>query len=178
VAFFDSLGSIAGLVSIGLDAAGLFNQTKAEDQQRDALKAQSGYEASIARLNAMLRYTAAADAVARGKVAERQHRRGVDQLVGEQRATLASQGVEVTSGSAVDLVVGTQIVGDYEARLIEFNAERDAYGLRLEAESYERLAQLAEMRGDIPSTTGSTVLAGVSQIASNFATLSSQGVFR
>lgn len=177
MSFFGDIAGISGLVSIGLDIFGLTNDVSAQDQQREALQTQGHYEASIDRLNAMLRRNAANDALARGIIVSRQHRREVDQLIGEQRATLAANGVDVTTGTAVALASGTAMVGAYESRVMLHNAERDAYGLRLEAESYDRLANLAEMRGNVPDTTTSTILTGASQIVSNFASLSAQGVF-
>ena len=75
----------------------------------------------------------AADAETRGAFDVAQHYQQVARAQGTQRAMLAASGVDVGSGSALDILTDTGAFGDLDARIIRSNAERAAYGHRAQA---------------------------------------------
>jgi hypothetical protein len=108
----------------GVQTAGQF---VAQRQQANAVLDQASFEQKLAGLNA-------ADAVTRGDVAANRLESQTRVLVGTQRATLAAQGVDVASGSAVDLQSQTAGFGALDAQTIRNNAAREALGYTTNAQ--------------------------------------------
>lgn len=93
----------------------------------------------IAGRNAAVKEAAAADAIERGNedmMAIRRRTRGV---VGAQRAAFAAQGVDVSTGSALDLQNEAKATGQMDEATARKNAFREAWGLTAGA-SNERIA--------------------------------------
>jgi len=111
---------IAALAGIGLDAYG---QYKAGQQQKTAGYVNAATISDVSEKNAQLieqgselnaevdDWNAAAldaqslDAIERGKQVELDFRRQVKGVIGSQRASYAASGVDVSSGSPVDVAV-------------------------------------------------------------------------
>lgn len=55
-------------------------------------------------------------------------------LTGSQRTSYASQGIDITSGSASDVITSDQKIGAIQAQQIRNNAAREALGLRKQAQ--------------------------------------------
>lgn len=104
-------------------------------------------QASIAEKNAAIAERAAQDAIERGKVAENEQRQKVRQLQGEQKAAMAAAGADVQSGSNLDTLSDTAMVGEFDALTIRNNAAREAYGYRTQSAQYSAEAALAQQRG-------------------------------
>lgn len=89
----------------------------------------------------------AKDAEARGRESEKRHRQDVKQLIGDQRAALAAQGVEVDSGSAAEIQEQTAELGELDALTIRNNARLEAMGLRIGASQVSIENSLEQMAG-------------------------------
>lgn len=157
------------VISVVLIAASTAMAIQADQQQRAALKKKAAFETQVALNNQTLAERAAEDARERGKVAAKQRRKDIKQLIGIQRATLAGNQVEVDFGSALDLTTDTAGVGEQEALTIENNAEREALGFITQGLNFQSSAELARLRGQVPSKAGGIALAGASKIAGSFA---------
>jgi hypothetical protein len=68
-------------------------------------------------------------------------------LVGSQRASFAGQGVDVGSGSAADVQADAAYLGELDKRQILSNAQREAWGYRVDAENNRRNADIARKGG-------------------------------
>ncbi len=169
-------GVAAGL-SLALGAMSTVMQIQAQSQARKAAKAQSQFDATVLRNNQTIAENAAVDAVERGRIAEGLKRSEVSQLIGIQRAALAGSGVEVGTGSALQVTTDTAGIGEFEAQVIRSNAEREAFDLRVRAMNLGAEAELTLLKGNRPDTTLTTALSGASSILGNFATFSQAGVF-
>lgn len=93
----------------------------------------------IAGRNAAVKEAAAADAIERGNEDMMAIRRRTRGLVGKQRAAFASQGIDVSTGSAMDLQDETKALGVIDEATTRKNAFREAWGLNASATN-ERIA--------------------------------------
>lgn len=114
----------------------------------------------VANYNARVQEIAARDAEHRGRIEEGKQREGTARLLAAQRARLAAGGVDIDSGSALELLTGTAEVGEMDALTIRSNAAREVWGLRTGA-------GLTRAEGQHAYTAG--VLGGISTAASGAA---------
>lgn len=93
---------------------------------------------SEARTNAMLAERNALDAMLRGQQEFDRSNEQYAQVKGRQAASLAANGVALDEGSPLDILTGTDQAREVDAAIIRNNAEREAYGHRVEASVYRR----------------------------------------
>jgi hypothetical protein len=116
--------------------------------QAQSIKAEAEYKQKVFEMNTQLAEYQADDALKRGtKEAAAQHRRG-NQMVGEQRASLAAQGVEVDYGSAADVQRETEMMSKLDEISIKNNAFREAWGYKTQAVDYATRGQMAKLAGE------------------------------
>lgn len=106
------------------------------------------YNEAVADNNATLAERQAVDAEERGKIEADEHRERVQRIISEQRAGMSASGVEINSGSALDLIVGTREMGELDALRIENNAAREAYGYRSQGMNYKAQGKLDRYAGN------------------------------
>ena len=114
-----------------------------------------------AQNNAKTLQLQAADAQARGGIAEEAHRAKVRQIRGEQRATLAASGVDMTYGTAASVLDQTTIYGELDARNISVNAAREAWGYETQAGNELFQGKTAKQQGYLSGV--STLLTGAAR---------------
>lgn len=105
---------------------------------------------------------------------------GTRAQVGSIKANQAASGVDVNSGSAVDVQVSARQLGKFDAMTVRSNATKEAFGYVNQADNYKAQAQLdrAEARADIASgwlNAGTTLLGATNKAASSFLSLQSAG---
>jgi hypothetical protein len=150
---FGALGAIASIGSSLLGGLGAL-------QQASAASAQANYAAKVAEVNKQTSLYAADDARKRGAAAEEQQRLKTKQLAGRQRAVLAANGVELSSGSPLDVLTDTASVGELDALTVRGNANREALGYEAQARNYGYDANLDRMRAQAAATAGPISAAG------------------
>jgi hypothetical protein len=133
------------------------------------------YQAAVARNNARYSEYQARDAEDRGQIAEGEQRRKTRQMLGTQRATMAANGADLSSGSALDVQSDTAKFGELDALTIRSNARREAYGYRVGGVNQEAEARLAKMKGGFGAA--SSILGAASQISGDAAGFKKSGVF-
>jgi hypothetical protein len=138
--------------------AGAYNESEAQ-------KAQGDYQRSMYRINARLAEFQAEAAISRGdREAARLIRQGYKdsstvrkagkRTAGAQRVALAAQGIDIGSGSALDVVQETEAMSEIDqfevqrtaeldALTTKNNAWREAWGLKTQASNYESEARFA-----------------------------------
>jgi hypothetical protein len=127
---------------------------------------QGEYQSKVARNNAIIQDRLAKDAVKRGEVSEQRHRLKVAQMKGKQRAKLAASGVDLSSGSASQILTDTAEFGELDALTIRSNAEREAFGYQVKGSNYLAESELARSEGRYGAA--STILSGGSQVSSRW----------
>ena len=111
------------------------------------------------RTNAGLADRAAGDALQRGQYQEGRDRLQSDRLQAQQKAGYAAAGVDVKSGSALDVLSDTSEMSDLDARIIQNNAAREAFGYTSQARSQRRQADITEQTA--ADQAEGTILSGV-----------------
>jgi hypothetical protein len=132
-------------------------------KQAQAQKAEGRFAAQMNVENARIAEIQAADAIARGRVAESEKRLEIRGLIGEQRAVMAAQGIEINDpdSSAGHVQLSSTAQGEIDALTIRNNAAREAWGYKVQAADYMRQAQLSEQAGRNRATT--TILTGAAE---------------
>ena len=132
---------------MALSAGSALSQFAGQRSAAAAAQQQGDYAASIYSQNAELADAQAADAIARGKESELRSRQGTQQVIGAQRAGLAASGVDISTGSAVDVQAEAARVGELDALTIRNNARREAYGFQVQAAQDRAQAVMAHAAG-------------------------------
>ena len=140
-----------------IGAAGTLMQGMAANS---AAKAQ----AAAANQNARIAEAQAHDAIERGGQEELRLRRQMAQLQGTQRSALAASGMDIDSGSALDVQDASMREGEQDAVAIRFNAAREGWGHQVQAANYRNEASAARAAGR-NALFGSIVGAGTSLLS-------------
>lgn len=98
--------------------------------------------------NAEIAEYQAQDAEARGKIDERKMRQLTEKTIGAQRAGLAGQGVDVNTGSALDVQADAAYLGELDALTIRTNAAKEAWGYRTQAQDLTQRGKNARREGE------------------------------
>jgi opacity protein-like surface antigen len=165
-----SSAATAAAISANLTLASTAFQVYGQYQQGKAQQAQYDYQAQVDRNNAQIAEWQAQDALRRGEIEEKQHRIKVGQLAGRQRSVLAASGVDVSSGSALDILGDTAELGELDALTIRSNAAREAYNYRVQASNSQASSALSSLAGQNARTSSyigatSSLLGGATSMA-------------
>jgi|SRR5882724_2249626 len=168
-----SLAASAASAGVGAIGAG---------QSADAAAASANYKAQVASNNAKIAKMNADQATFSGQVAAESNDLKTKNLVATQVVTEASHGLDVGSGTNVNLRESAEALGHLDTLTILSNAAKNtqgfkAQGMNFEAESglYKATAQNAETAGEINITK--SLLGGASSFSDKWAGYSAKGVF-
>lgn len=161
-----SVGAAAAVAGAGVSAVGAMQSASAQSQAATYNSEVAAQNTQIANNNA----TAAAQAgeqqaaVASGKTKAE---------VGAIKTSQAAGGIDVNSGSAVDVQSSAAQLGELNAITIRSNAARTAYGYQTQAAGYQDQSALDTSEAENASTAGdigasSSILGGVGSAASNW----------
>jgi len=155
-------------ISIAATVASTGISIMAQGQQADAQKASLNYQAAVNRNNEIYAQRRAEDARQRGEQAAFQNDLKTRQLQGRQKAVLASNGIDVNSGSAVDITSDTAAIGAMDTLTIRANAEREALGYEQEGSNFGAAAGLQSFQASNTSATlgqAGTILGGLGSVS-------------
>jgi len=99
----------------------------------DAIEAKAKNDSRMAEHNRKMAEFQAEDAIERGKVEEAEYRKQISSAIGSQRAALAAAGIQLDSGSALEVQEDTAVKGELDALTIRNNARREAFGYKTQA---------------------------------------------
>lgn len=116
-------------------------------EQAEGQKDMAKYQADVAEKNAETDEFRAQQAATIGSVQEERNRAKVRQLAGTQRANLAASGIDLGSGTALDMVSETYTMGEADALTVRFNAMNEAWGYRTQAVNSRNDARMARFGG-------------------------------
>jgi len=154
-----AIGIIGGVVS----AVGAIQQGKA---QSDAAK----YQAQVARNNEIIALQQAAYTRQEGAAqAQRQDLKSA-QMIGTQKATLGASGVDVNTGSPLEIQASQASLARLDALTVQSNAERKAWGFDVEASNQKAqqgmfYAQAANAKKAAALSAFSSLLGGFGKFA-------------
>lgn len=169
------------VASIAATAVGTGVSIYGQMQAGQAAQAQANYKAAVDRNNAILASRAADDARAQGEVTAAKQAQAGAQLVGRQRATLASNGVVVDTGSAADLTTETAGRNKLDELTIRNNAERQALGFEAQGMNYSSQASADLLAGTSAESAAGfgaigSALKGAGSVADKWYDFNKQGV--
>ena len=136
--------------------------------QADAARYAGDAQASVYETNALIQRLRAEDAIRRGDDEAKKAKEAAKRLIGSQRASMGAQGIDIESGSALDIQKETAELGAMDALTIKNNAWREAWGLRAEATNFANQAQYTRLTAK--TTARNTVLTGGIKAATGLAT--------
>jgi hypothetical protein len=153
---------MAAVIGIGIGLIGTGASAAGSAKAGRKLKQIGGFNASIAEQQAE-------DALTRGREAEDTLRSGVRKLVGSQRVGYAGQNVSLADvdSSATQVQEDTFTQQNRDVDRIRFNAAREAWGFRQQAQAY-RMGSQAQVAQKNAEATG-TVLGGLGNAFSSYA---------
>lgn len=128
----------------------------------------ANYNAAVQRENAQLADRQAKNVLDAGTREEQKQKAQTSQLMSKQQAAQAANGVDVSFGSPLDLMVDTAKQGAVDALTIRTNAYRNYDDTRNQAVGYRNQGALYDMQAKNSRTAGmlngfGSVLTGVSQ---------------
>lgn len=126
--------------------------------QANAQRAQGEFEKAQYDMNARLAQFQAEDALGRGEQEVGKARQATAQTIGAQRAATAAQGIDVGSGSALDIQADTAGMGALDVMTIRNNARREAFGYKVQAADYKMRGRLAKRGAQVAANA--TLLTG------------------
>lgn len=140
-------------------------QVRAGNSQSDLAE----YNAKVADANARFEDFSAKDALDRGYADETTHRLAVKRLIGAQRTSLAAQGQDLSSGTALELQQDTAMQGEKDALTVRANAARESWGYKKTAYNDRVQAEDQRMRAKIAKQAGRN--AGIQTILTDASTI-------
>ncbi len=165
------IAGVTGLASAGVSAYGQYKQGKAEQQTYNMQADISRQNAAIAQENAGLERSA-------GLEEQRRQRLKTSQLIGQQKAAMAANNINITSGTPLDVIQDTAEIGELDAIMIGFESERRARNYESQASNFLQQADIYNLSGKNAYksglySAGSSLLGGVGKVAgqwSNYGT--------
>lgn len=133
--------------------AGGFMQMVAADRSSKA-------NARIMKKNAQMAAFQANMVRNRGRMEEQRQRISTKRALGTARASIAANGFDVGSGSALDVVGDIAGFGELDALTIRYNTEMDARALELKSDQYQMMAVHERQKGKFSLLAGFTSMAG------------------
>lgn len=153
-------------------------------QSANAQKAQYEYQSKIAQKNANIAQANADQKRQEGIEEARMQRIKSLQNVGSQQAAMAANGIDVSSGTALDIAEDTAAMGELEALTTRYNYESQALAYEQQAENYNNQSTLDSIaatnayKSGVYSALGSTAkgLGSLSSVADKWYSSSSSGL--
>jgi len=155
-----ALASTGGLLALGSGAmSGLGAAMQANAQQQS-----DKYQAQIEGNNASLAVEQRSAAIQQGQAQAMQQEYQAAQVLGDQKANLAANGVVLNSGSAIDLLATTKFLNAQDVNTIQSNAARQAWGYGVDAANSQAAGGLAAWQASNTSPAGIGVIGGAASL--------------
>lgn len=149
------------LMGAGTKAVGAYNASSAQRSSLD-------YQASVAANNAILDQDKASLAEQNGVIAVQDQGLKTAQVLSQQKAQLGANGVDMTTGSAKNLLDSTTMMGNKDAAQLQTNAMREAWGYQVQGqEATANAGALKSMSSSVSPLTASltSILGSAGQVS-------------
>lgn len=171
-----AIASIAG--SIGSGLMGAMGASKKADAESAAYE----YKAQVAQNNSIIAQRNAEQANAAGRIAAQTNDLKTKNLVSTQLVAQASSGLDVGSGSAVNVRQSAADLGHLDTLTILNNAAKNAAGFKAQGMNFQAEGQLNKQAGAFAQEAGdinimTSLLGGATGVADKWAGYSAKGVF-
>lgn len=138
-------------------------------KQVEAQAQANEYQAKVARNNAKIAEENAAQERQSGLEEARLQRLKTLQTIGSQKTAIAANGLDITNGTALDIIEDSAQMGELDALMTQYNAERTAYNYEVEAQNYYNQANLNLLEAQNAKKAGkwntaTTVIGGLADL--------------
>jgi hypothetical protein len=154
----DAFGQIkAGKAAKKAGKVNAYSIEKISEQNAQLIEQGTELNAEVMDFNEKALEYQAVDAVTRGKQVEDQFRQQLKGFMGTQRVGYAGQNVDLSSGSASEVIQDTAKQGEFDALTIRTNAAREAWGYKTEATNVRLQARNLRKLGGLQAENVRTV---------------------
>lgn len=123
-------------------------------QQSKNTQAMYNYQAKVNENNAKIANENAVQERQSGLEEARQQRIKTLQAIGSQQVAMAGNGIDITSGTALDTIEDTAQYGELDALMTQYNAERTALNYEQQASNFNNQANLDKIAAQNAATAG------------------------
>lgn len=145
-----AIGIISAITTVASTAFGVYSSI----QQGKAQQAEYNYQASVARQNAKIAQENAAMERQQGIEEARLQRMKAAQAIGSQKAAMAANGVDVSQGTALDVIEDTAAMGELDALQTQYNYERRALAYETQSDNFINQSNLDLIAGQNAYSAG------------------------
>jgi hypothetical protein len=145
-------------------------------QNADAQKQAADYNAQVANNNAITASQQRSSALQQGDLEAQNAMRKQASIIGDQRAQMSANGIDLTQGSAQDILASTKFLGGLDVNTIQSNAARQAWGYSVQGMNDKSAANLETWRANSinPSqiggmAAGTSILSSIGSAATSYA---------
>ncbi len=163
------MGVAAVAVAIG---SMMFSAYSAHNQAKQQ-KAQYEYQAAVDANNAKIAEWNAEAVARQGEDELTRHRRQVAAKQGTQRATFASRGIDLGSGSALNLLTDSEFFGEEDAKNIQDSTAQQVWGVKVQKDNYQASSKANKARAGSVSpwlNAAGSALGSAGQVSSSWKT--------
>jgi len=146
--------AIATIASAGVSAIASAKAGKSAERAGVLTQDAANDAAALQDWNAQVADLQAEDAIARGADDESRLRGQVRGIIGAQRAAGAANKVDVGFGSTLDVQADAAFLGELDALQVRSNAQREAWGYKVDAENLRRQANITRKEGVAAAASG------------------------
>ncbi len=173
---------ILGGLGIAASIGGSLLSASGEKQKAAATSQMYTYQAGIADLNKRIALGNRDYAIYSGGEEAKRFGMKSAQVAGSIKAKQSASGVDVASGSSVDVQQSQKQVSDLDMATIRNNAARKAYGYQLEADTAEMQTQMYTAASSNSLAAGNiaalgSLISGASSVSSKWLQGNSQGLW-
>ncbi len=129
-------------------------------QSANATQAQMNYQADVNKKNAKIAQSNADQKRQEGIEESRLQRIRTLQKIGSQQTAMAANGIDVSTGTALDVIEDTSAMGELDALTTRYNAETQAQAYERQANNFNNQANLDIIAGQNAYKTGITSAIG------------------
>lgn len=156
-------------LSLGATAVGGVTSAIGAAQQGKAAQEAANYQAQVAANNSALAAQQATEVRRQGQEALAEQGRKAAQRLGATRAALGAAGVDVNSGTALDVQEGTAEIGRLDQLRVWSQAVNKAFEADVQSTNYANEGTLTRMKGKSAASAGNIgVATSLLGAASNF----------
>ena len=144
--------------------------------QADAAQKAAAYNAQVASNNATIDAQNRSSALQQGELEAQAAMRKQASVIGDQRAQMSANGIDITQGSAQDMLASTKFLGGIDVNTIQSNAARQAWGYSVQGMNDQNAATMETWKANSINpaaigamTAGGSLLSSVGSAAASYA---------
>ena len=157
---------VAGVL-IALEVTQAVVQYQQAKVQAEAQQQAANYNAQVANNNAIIDAQQRSSTLQQGEVEAQTSMRKQAAMIGDQRAQMAANGIDLTQGSAQDMLASTKFLGGIDVNTIQSNAARQAWGYSVQGMNDQSTSTMETWKAKSINPTQIGLMAGGTSLLSS-----------